>query len=243
VPDRAGNQVPNPILSPLRAGDPGRLMLLGIVGVPWQQLAANPMDLTLGLKSSAQLDQVDPQGHDRWEVMLGDPARFVAPLDPHMIESNAPRSGTDPTTGIMLAPPTAPSGTDAINGHEYTPGTSGGVQVAPNDLEYACIFPLSAPVDCSAPGAAPGCVCLDPLNDNPLCEANPAQGGNRTLQVATQTYPGLRQLALLRSLRDQGVAGSACVAQRAQPDLADHGFRPSVRALRDRVMGRLAPAP
>ena len=58
VPNRAGDMVPNPIFSNLdptanpNAGirDPGLVVLGGIVGVPWQDLARDPNDLKTGYK-------------------------------------------------------------------------------------------------------------------------------------------------------------------------------------------------
>jgi hypothetical protein len=237
VPDRTGNLVPNPIFSDLDPSDgdsavrdPSLVVFAGIVGVPWQDLALDPFDLKKGLKTSTQLAATNAVGHTTWEYIIGDPDKFVLPLDPHMIESNAPRAGTDPITGVALAPPTAPAGTDKINGHEYTPGTQGAGQGAPNDLEYACIFDLPQPRDCSNQSLV-SCDCQDPQNDNPLCEPDPAQGGNRTLQVRAKAYPGIRELSLIKKLGPQGIAASICPAQLSDATAADYAYRPAVDAI------------
>jgi hypothetical protein len=250
VPNRKGDMVPNPIFSNLNptvpassVRDPGLVVFAGIVGVPWQDLARDPKDLGKGFMGPPELVMKDSAGHTRWDYILGDPANYVAPLDPHMIESNAPRAGTNPITGDQLAPPSmTEGGPDAINGHEYTPGTkaAGGqvVQGPPNDLEYACIFTLPQPRDCSDPTVV-SCDCqdYDSLNDKPLCAANGAKG--RTLQTHAKAYPGIRQLQLVKELGTQGVAGSICPAQLADPSRDDFGYRPSIRAFVEALSGRL----
>ena len=76
--------------------------------------------------------------------------------------------------------PTSVDG-NAINGHEYTVGTKLGVVGAPDDLEYACIFDLPTPRDCSDLNVV-SCDCSDPKNDNPLCEPDPVKTDSRTTQ-------------------------------------------------------------
>ncbi|APR83734.1 Hypothetical protein A7982_09083 [Minicystis rosea] len=248
VPNRSGDLVPNPVFSNLdpstypNAGtrDPGLVILAGIVGVPWQDLARDPGDLTKGYKTAEELAHKN-NGINTWDVILGDPANYVAPLDPHMIESPNARTGTNPITGTTLAPPTnaAGAGSDAINGHEYTPGLVDGVQVVPDDLQYACIFPLVNPRDCvNTPNP---CDCADPKNDNPLCEptdaANPTT--TRTQQARAKAYPGLRQLNVIRDLGPQGVAGSICPVQQVDSSRSDYAYRPSINALIQRVQPHL----
>ncbi len=245
VPNRIGEMVPNPIFSNLdptaypNAGirDPGLVVLGGIVGVPWQDLARDPTDLKKGYKNAEELAHKN-NGINTWDVILGEPASYVAPLDPHMIESPNPRSGTNPLTGTAIAPTTAAAGTNPINGHEYTPGTQQGVQTHPDDLQYACIFPLAQPRDCSDPNIV-SCDCRDPLNDNPLCEPDPLNGGARTLQARAKAYPGTRQLNVIRDLGPQGVSSSICPAQQTDPTKADYAYRPAVQALIARVQSRL----
>jgi hypothetical protein len=243
VPNRQGSMVQNPIYTNLNPGggdlgvrDPSMVFVAYVVGVPWQDIARDPGDLKKGFKSASQLAMVDIMGHTTWDYIIGDPVNHVPPGDPHMIESTSPRTGASPITGDALAPPsTSPGpGPDKMSGHEYTPGTQNGVQVAPDDLEYACIFPLPQPRDCSAPGAG-SCDCTDPKNDNPLCEPDPQKGGNRTLQARAKGYPGIRQLQLVKALGTQGILGSICPAQLTDLTAADFGYRPAIGALIDRL--------
>jgi hypothetical protein len=235
VVDRSGQLVANPIFSNLSATlgapvrDPGLVFLAGIVGVPWQDVATDIYDLSQGYKTSAGLS-ASIGGVTTWDAILGDPATYQAPLDPHMIASDLPRSGTDPVDGVTLAPVGSPDGADAINGREYTTNAA--------DLEYACIFPLPAPRDCTDPSQAT-CDCTDPANDSPLCEPDPTKNNGRTLQVQSGVYPALRQLSVLRGVGAQGVVTSACPAQITEPTQASYAYRQAIRALLQRIGTRL----
>jgi hypothetical protein len=232
IPDRDGNLLDNPLFTDLDPSDdndairdPGLVVLAGLVGVPWQDVARDPSDLKQGFLTSAELAQ-----SGRWDVILGDPASYLAPQDPHMVESMLPRSGTNPVTGDTIAPVGSPAGADPIHGHEYS-------IPAKDDLQYACVMELPTPRDC-ADGSEPSCDCQDPANDNPLCEVDPATG-DRTLQVRAKAYPGLRQLSVLEGLGDQGVVGSICVSQIDNPAQADYGYRPAAQAILARIKSRL----
>jgi hypothetical protein len=223
VPTRDGTLVPNPIFSDLdptdgvtTIRDPGLVVIAGIVGVPWQDIARNPADLSQGYKTAEELAQPVNGGGDAWSVILGDPANYVAPTDPHMIESVQPRAG-------LPGPNSAPNA-DPINGHEYT--------IADNDLQYACVFNLPQPRDCSVMGVN-GCDC-NLGTDNPLCDPT-----TKTLQVRAKAYPGQRELSMLRGVGTQGVVASICPAQVTDATRADYAYRPAVAALVERVKGRL----
>lgn len=240
VSDATGNEVANPLFAS-RGSDPAvrdrdMVYFASWVGVPWQDIARDPNDATKGLKDERELAATTPAGITTWDGILGDPVAFVAPRDPHMIPSTTPRSGTDPLTGVVLAPPSAPSGTDAINGHEYSIAAAAGTV---DDLQYATVFDLPAPRDCSVPAAA-SCDCTYATNDQPICEPNPTDNGNRTLQVRGKTYPGIRPLALAKSLGSHGIIGSASPPQLTNPDAADYGYRPNVNAVIERLRGMLA---
>jgi len=234
VPNRAGELVPNPIFSDLNPndGDPSvrdrtYVILAGIAGVPWQDIARDPQDLSKGIKTYDELSAETQSGDSTWDIILGDLTNHVSPKDPHMIESVAPRSGQNPITGDAIAQPTAPSDANPINGHERT--------IDNDDLQYACVFPLPAPRDCSVPANAAGCDCVDPSNDNPLCEANPNDQGKRTLQTRAKAYPGLRELAVIESMEQQGFVGSICPASVGNEAKADDGYRPTMAALLERM--------
>ncbi len=227
VPSRSG-MAPNPIFSDLNPTkgedhtirDAGLVFIAGIAGVPWQDIARDPADLTKGFKNSAELETKDAKNNNltTWDVILGDPANYVSPTDPHMIESVKPRDG--------LSPPASPDNADPINGHEYT--------IAKNDdLQYACVFDLPAPRNCAAMGVN-GCDCGTPGNDNPLCDAT-----TDTLQVRAKAYPGTRVLSMLRSVQDQGIVASVCPKQLTDKATADYGYRPAIGAIIDRLKSAL----
>jgi hypothetical protein len=230
--------VPNPIFMDLNPNDDitsirheGLVFFAGIVGVPWQDIARNPNDLTLGFKSPDELDQPAFGFGSAWEVILGEPDDYVTPADPFMIESIDPRAGQNPVTGDPIVPPNGSP--NEINGSEWT-------ITGRNDLQYACIFdlPPGAERDCALPGH-PSCDCTTP-SDNPLCcDANDADprcaGAPDTLQVRAKAYPGIRELSLIRSLGSQGVVGSVCPKQLDDLQSADFGYRPAISALIDRV--------
>ncbi len=159
VTDRHGNVVPNPLFSKLDPTDQsshvrgaGMVYVAGIVGVPWQDIARRREDGTPDL-----LDGLDLYGrpaggimhgdelvlNDAWDLMLGDPESHVSPGDPLMIESVEPRSGTHPLTGDPVQPPGA-GDANPINGSEYSIPSR-------DDLQYACIFDLPVPRDCTDP--------------------------------------------------------------------------------------------
>jgi hypothetical protein len=143
-----------------------------------------------------------------------------------MIESVAPRSGTNPITGDAIVPPGG-SPVNPINGSERD--ISGN-----DDLQYACIFPLPTPRDCGD-NTILSCDCNDPMNDSPLCEEDPAKPGSRTLQTKAKAYPGIRQLAVLRSLDTQGLTASVCASQTTAPGALDFGYRPAVNLFLERI--------
>ncbi|MEP7127082.1 MAG: hypothetical protein ABJE95_39480 [Byssovorax sp.] len=224
VPDFQGNMVPNPIFSDLNPSDgdsvirtPSLVVLAGIVGVPWQAIARDPGDVTKGFRNAGEMTVPDASGNTGWDNVLGDPASYVAPKDPHMVESSKPRPG--------LPGPASPPNADPISGHDYS--------IANNDLQYACVFPLTKPRDCSAPGVT-SCDC-SANSDNPLCDPM-----NPTIQVRAKGYPGLRELAVLKGVGAQGVVASVCAAQVTAPTQPDYGYRPAMAAIAAALKPHLA---
>ncbi len=218
VEDRNGARVSNPIFSDLDPSDdnsdlrdPSMVILTGIVGVPWQDLANDPKDLTKGFKSSAELGKKDASGKTTWDVVIGDAGKNVAPQDPLMIESVKPRKGQNPITGDALVTSADPLA-NPINGHELS---------TDDQLQYACVFPLPAAIPCDSD------TCSDPL-DSPVFD--PPYGQNPTVQKRAGAVPGTRFLRLLQSLGDQGVAASVCPAQTTNQDALDFGYRPAIAA-------------
>jgi hypothetical protein len=81
---------------------------------------------------------------------------------------------------------------------------------------------------------------------NPLCcSANDADprciGAPPTFQVRAKAYPGLRELALIRSLGSQGAVGSVCPRQLDDPQGADFGYRPAIAGIIDGMKGAFGP--
>lgn len=239
IADRQGNLVANPIFSDLdpqddnsNIRDDGMVFVSGIVGVPWQDIARDKTDLKKGFKNAVELagvsDPINPNSPSTWDMILGDPAKNIKPLDPHMIETYKKRSGTNPITGDALVDSSTPLG-NVINGHEWT--------IPNDDLQYACIFPLlpGNERDCTDTNL-PACDCTLSTNDNPLCAANPNDANMPTLQVRAKAYPSIRPLQVLRDLGSQGVVSSVCAAQVTDSSemASDFGYRAAMGALRDR---------
>ncbi len=252
IPDRSGQLVPNPLFTDLDPADedatirtPDLVVLAGIVGVPWQDIArpgpGGAPDLVSGedgagrprggFKSADELTALLPgEAYDTWDLILGDPSGYpgagALPKDPLMIQSIDPRVGVNPVTGDDLVGPDKPLA-NPINGHEFSLPKR-------DDLQYACIFPLpgGAEKDCTM-NDIPACECRDETNDNPLCAMNPATN-QPTTQVRGKAHPGLRHLQVLRGLGPQGLVGSICPAQLTTPDAVDYAYRPAMRAITDR---------
>jgi hypothetical protein len=235
------------------------VFLTAIVGVPWQDIAIDPTDLKKGFRPVAQFDwnraQFEssgmslPPGVDGtanlWNVILGrvnldpqskdylqiDPSPSGEPLDPLMIESVDPRSGTNPATGAPLAGASAGTpNTNLINGHEWD------IQ-GRNDLQYACIFKI-LPRDCTNNPISCDCAYADGAN-NPLCQTD--SGGYGTTQYRAKAYPGRRQLAVVKGLDPgQAVVASICPAETTYTGGADYGYRPAVNAMVDRFRSALS---
>ena len=229
IANRNGELVPNPIFSDLNPNDsntnirdPGLVVLAGIVGVPWQDLARDHQNPSVGFKSATEL-----VSSGAWDVILGDPANYVAPQDPFMIESVEQRSGQNPITGDAITPPGSIG--NAINGSDWTISDR-------TDLQYACTFPLLEPRDCSVPGTA-ACDCVG--NDSPLCAPNPNDNNQPTLQVRAKAYPGLRHLSVLKGIGSQGVTASICPPQLTDITAGDFAYRPALRSLLERMATRL----
>ena len=249
VQDRYGNLVPNPLFTDLNPKDdnsnirdPSLVFVAGIVGVPWQDIARKDAngkpDLINGLDSDGKVAGGFQSGTElavnkTWDIILGDPTcdyvnPACRPTDPLMIESVDARTGTNPVLNAPLAPPDAAEGANPINGHEWS-------IAGRNDLQYACIFDLPKPVDCSTVGDK-SCDCKDAVNANksPLCSASSA-----TTQVRAKAYPGRRELQLLRSVGDQGIVGSICPVQLSNPGTKDYGYTPAVGAIIERLKKEL----
>jgi hypothetical protein len=153
---------------------------------------------------------------DDWVRILGkDPLHFdLTGIDPHMIQSVAPRAG--------LPGPSSPDGTDPINGREW--------DTQLGDTQFACTFPLPTPKDCSLPQFLPACDCT-PGKSPGLCDPT-----NNNLQVRGKAYPAIRELEVARALGSRAIVGSICPLQ------ASDAYRPAMSALGNRMAKSIKPA-
>jgi hypothetical protein len=244
VTDATGQMVPNPLFASGRP--PQDVFYATMTGVPWQLVARQKSgvpDLVNGVsdldpkavggfKTYAELLERDPKGNVFWDDIAGDPENYVAPGSPYMQESTAPRSGTDPITGVAISPAGSPNGTNPINGHEFP------IATPPGDIEYACVYPLLHPIDCSQPGAVCDCAGSGAAG-NPLCDPNPNDSGNPTLQTRGKAYPGLKELAIAKGMGTQGIVTSICPAQLSDNTQGDYGYDAAAKTIVDAVKGRL----
>jgi hypothetical protein len=145
-----------------------------------------------------------------FDKLVGDPDKQVKPTDPFLQES------IDPRTGVA-------DGNPQNTNDRAIPNR--------DDIQYTCIFPLDAPVpngnDCDD--------CILPGCDNPLCDLT----GTPTTQTHAKAYPGLREMAVLRGMGDQGIFASICPANTTNTGAADYGYRPAVGAIIDRLKTEL----
>lgn len=235
VPNRAGDEVPNPLFA-AGAGtaprDQGLVFLAGIIGVPWQDIADEASLSGPGLRylTASQMATATP---NRWATILGEPTASppVPPGDPLMIESTEARSGSNPITGDPLAPATSEDPqANPINGHEQA-------NMANKDLQYACIFPRETPLLCdeAAFEMDAGCDCFagDTIYNRPLCQP-PGGGPAGITQYYAKAYPGLRHLQTLREFGENSVVASICPKVLDSGD-ADYGYNPAVKAIIDRL--------
>ncbi len=206
----------NPLL---KGRPPGLVYFAGIVGVPWQAIARRDDDgtpnLALGFQTNKQLKDARV-----FEAIAGDPDTRVLPTDPFMVEDVEKRSGKSKLLGYE------PSKTNPINGGDRTP--VGQDEAEEMGLQYACTFPITPDADAPNPDCGE---CADGNCDNPVCDG--------TLQIAAKAVPGLRQLAVVRDMGDQGVAGSVCPTAQTNTLAPDYGYSPAVGAILDALKGRL----
>jgi hypothetical protein len=197
------------------ARSPSMVFFTHIGGVPHQLLHFDPND-----PAASRLTDGD------WVKILGrDPLHHdTTGIDPHMIESYAPRAN--------LPDPSQPNGTDPISGREWITNVGAHVDL-PVDLEYACTFPLAMPRDCSVKDNRFACDCsstgLTAEQTSPLCDAT-----TPTMQLDAKAYPTIRELLLTKLLGPQGVVASICpidVADSPTKDDPLYGYRPAVTGL------------
>jgi hypothetical protein len=253
VPKRSTNElVQNPLFAASDGKTPrdkGLVFLAGIVGVPWQDIA-DEASLAGGGLRYLTAQQMTSSMPNRWDVILGDPKASppVLPSDPLMVETPDDRTTlgipqTNPITMDALVPASSMNPTaNKINGHEQN-------NINSRDLQYACTFPLKAPITCDQArfDADKGCDCYteDLPYNRPLCQ--PTNGGAATTeQNFAKAYPGLRHLQVLKEFGENSVVASICpkVLDTGNPD---YGYNPAVKAIIDRLKealkGKCLPRP
>ncbi|HXX69862.1 MAG TPA: hypothetical protein VEK07_21960 [Polyangiaceae bacterium] len=148
----------------------------------------------------------------------------------------------------------APNNADPVNGREwvtdqpYNPQAANGTtafapHVLPVDRQYACIFQLTTPRDCTNSANGYQCDCpntttgLTAEQIPPLC--NPT---TPTQQVAAKAYPTVRELQVARLLGTQGIVSSLCpihVSDNATGNDPLFGYRPAVSTIINRLKNAL----
>jgi hypothetical protein len=108
------------------------------------------------------------------------------------------------------------------------PGVSSDRDTRGKDLQYACTFDLATPRTCAA--ADPACDCKGA--PGPLCDT-----ANPHVQVRAKAYPGIRHIALAKSLGKNAAVQSICPEDTKDPSPgnARYGYRPAMRAIADRL--------
>jgi len=232
-----------PVANPLFVGAPGALprdnslvYLVGIVGVPWQDIADQPSLSGPGLR---YLTASELAAYGRWDVILGNPGANppLLPSDPFMLETPEERTALPvpqanpvlPNVGVVTAASSDPQA-NVINGHEQR-------NLGDRDLQYACTYLLDQPRVCdqAAFDSDKGCDCFeeDLQYNRPLCQP-PGGGATSTRQYYAKAYPGSRHLEVLKALGDSAVVASIC-PKVLDKTSSDYGYNPAVEALNARI--------
>lgn len=221
VEDCPGALFDNPLFAGGRG--PDSVYLAGIVGVPWQAIAADRDSAgaalaadVLRFKTAGELSRTD------WDAILGAPSASPPqlPSNPLMRESVSPRAGVQP---------------GGPNGREYA--TDAALPGTPQDLEYACIFPLPEQRDCENEDVQT-CDCAADI-EKPLCEEHPAVDRPSKIQHWAKAYPGLRELDVLRGFGENSIVASICARNVSDLERRDFGYRPAIASILERLEEQL----
>jgi hypothetical protein len=220
-----------------------------IGGVPHQLLQVDP--------TNPDSPQKDSLSDADWQKILGrNPDAFdYTGIDTHMAEDYQPRPG--------LPFPTSASpnggGPDPISGREWVtntgPASAGGnaaVSTTPHadlpvDREYACIFPLTTPRDCSNTNDFVDHEACDCSTTGLPGQAVPAvcglgSNGDYNQQLYAKAYPTIRELELAKMMGKNGIISSLCPihTQDGGPHPELYGYRPAINAIVNRLKSALA---
>ena len=230
---------------------PGLVFYAHIGGVPHQLLQVDPTKPDSPQKTSLTADD--------WQLILGkDPETFdYTGIDPHMVESYDQRTNVPvPTNGFKVADQSQPENTDPIAGREWiTDSTAPAHQGLLVDREYACIFQLAKPRDCSAAAIANdptlplSCDCAAPDSGEFSHAQVPAvcNDANPRLQDSAKAYPTIRELELAHLLGQvpgahEGIISSLCpIHTTDNADMSDplYGYRPAMDAIVSQLSSEL----
>jgi hypothetical protein len=221
--DDAGNVrfLPNPLFSqPIddlgNVRSKEQVFLVGIVGIPWQDVATDETRDAVG-----QLDLIPASQFETtrlWERILGSKDDGILPEDPFVRESQLPREGIHPLTSDAIMPPDS-AVLNAINGKERT---------IFDDLQYSCIFPLPQTRSCAPGSTNPACDCREgQFEGNPVCW-DAATGTYGTEQRYAKAYPPPRILSVLKGIGTQAVVASICPKNMTDTTARDFGYRPVI---------------
>lgn len=244
-PDRNGDGRPDILPNPIFQTDgdvprdPSLVYLVGILGVPWQDIQAQTDETgrdypqnELHFQSARQMVR-----GSAWTTILGSTgtrdALETPPTDALMAWSSAPRTGIDgESPPRSLAPPESVYLANPVNGHER-------LNPVGAELQYACIFQLPEPRDCAAIASGsvprPSCDCDSNAirNLNPLCQD--ASGAYTTNQHFAKAYPAVGELAVLRNFGENAVIGSLCARNLVDRQAQDYGYRAAFDAIAERL--------
>jgi len=209
---------------------PDLVYYAAIAGVPHELLQAKPGDPECPATTpAADCPQKTTLTAPDWQAITGaDPEHYdFTGLDFHMLESEGARAAS-------ACPPDAGDDCDPVNGREWNTGKS--------DLQFACVFPLQAPKDCTLPQYAFACDCAAGSNsqDTPLCQKD---GGVYTnLQIKGKAYPSIREMRIAHAMAAQpwgvqGVVSSLCPIHPTPsgPNDPISGYRPALNGIVNRL--------
>jgi hypothetical protein len=218
---------------------PDLVYYAAIAGVPHQLLQAMPGDPECNAGQAAgdcpQKDELTPAD---WLSITGTDSENYnfAGADPHMLESETPRT---------QCLPTGPDDCDPVNGREWNTQKS--------DLQYACVFLLASLYpngkDCTQPQYADQCDCIagTPSQTGPLCQLG-TNGVPTTTQIFDKAYPSIREMEIAHAMATQpsgngGIVSSVCPIHTTEaiPSDPEFGYRPAMNAIVNRVKISLAP--
>jgi hypothetical protein len=219
---------------------PDMVYYAAIAGVPHELLQATPGDAECDAATApAYCPQKRVLSSADWTLIVGrDPEHYdFAGTDFHMIESTEPRTvNTGLWANVSLCPPGSPDNCDPINGREWTTNK--------RDLQFACMFALPQPKDCTQPKYAAACDCAPgALNSNTqLCQG--------TTQVYGKAYPSVREMLIARAMSlsagpagGNGIVSSLCPIHVTEETPGDplFAYRPAATAIVDRLKLSLGP--